>query len=508
MALVDGTTQLGFKFITTASWNGRASGETPAALTAEELASGDIIFIEATNQIFAGGAYFGVTPKQAEDLSTLWSDIETADTGLKAKVTNLEEKVGTEAKLSQTLLAIANDLKSKLDGGSYTGEGTAGTSISVTKTVEGKQVAVTNVTEAVNELFTRLTAMVAGVSQVNGKTGNVNLTGADIAVSSSNSTKIDVELGNKVAISTNTTVGAHTGKKATDYTNTKVIGDAIEAAHAAAANAQSEAEGKIAKSADDTTAKTLSGAKGSDLTTAAAIATAIETAYERILKDSSNQAQTNWQNGELKTLTTLRNLISTLRTDLTTLSTTVGTLSDADFASITDAINKIKAELNDPANGSLVTFLDTVKTITGGAVASGDNKGKYATKSGAGGANEYAANLGQIITNLEKEITAAKTAGENAGVTKITAGNGITASNNGVGNVTVAATSAATLTASLTSITNGATTTQGSTVQTALNDINAKAAKGITDANAAATAAGNAQTDATNALNQLKWIVV
>ena len=492
MAIANNT-GLGFKFITSTTWDRRET----QALTQEELSSGDIIFIEKTSQIYAGGIYVGINPDQASNLSTLWTDVEGTG-GLKTKVSNLEERVGTEAKLSQTLLAIANDLKSKLDGGSYTGEGDAGTTITVTKKVNGVDTPITNVVEAVNAIYSNINSMVAGFSSVNNKSGAVTLKGSDIEVSDSNSDKIDVALGKKVAISTDATVKTNTGKKASDYTDTKVIGDAIEAAHAAAASADSNADTRIAKSPDDTTAKNISGATGSTLTTAAAIATAIETACDRLIKDSTNQAQTNWAQGELKTLTTLRNLIKDV-------NGRIDTLTSGDLTTIQNAITAIKNELQgteEDAGGIRQltnSLLDAIATVLPTKA-----NGTYTFTIGSGGTAVSKTTIQGVIDELVTRIGNAA----GAGVTKITAGDGISVSGTGVGDVTVGATSAAKLTATLTTVANGATTAQGETIQTALNDINAKAAQGIGDAASAASAASAAQGSANAALNQLKWQVV
>lgn len=500
MALVNNTTDLGFRYIQTTTWT---AADTVAKK--QELLNhiGEVIFIEATNQLYVPtgeneGTYFGLTDTQKANLTAAYNQVITGGAGtIKNKVEALEEKVGTTTKLSQTLLAIANDLKSKLDGGSYSGEGTAGTAITVTKTIDGNTTACTNVVEAVNELFSKINATVSGVSSVNGKDGAVTLTGEDIAVSSTNSDKIDDALDKKVDISTDTTVGTNSGKKASDYTNTKVIGDAIEAAHAAAAAADTAAGNKIAKSPTDTTTKTISGVTGSALVDAATIATAIETACERLLKDSTNQAQTNWGSSEKKTLTTLRDLIKDLRDD-------VDGITGTDLITIQNAITAIKNELGGEEGGSprnlIGSFLDAVATI----LPTKNNDNTYTFTIGSGNTATSATTVQGVIDDLVGRITAAAAA---AGVTKITQGTGITVNNNGVGNVTVNANSDATLTAALTTVANGATAAQGATVQSALNAINAKAAQGIGDAAAANTAAGNAQTDATAALNKLKWQV-
>lgn len=451
----------------------------------------DIVFYSDENKIIVDGVEFGLTSQQKSDLTAAYNGLFAAG-GIQSRVGTLETKVGSNEALSKALLTIVQELKGKLDGGSYETGGAQGATINV-----GDE-SITNAVAAINKLYELVSAAEshAGVQSVNGQQGVVTLTGADIAVSTTNSTKIDVELGKKVAISTDATVKTNTGKKASDYTDTKVIGDAIEAAHAAATSANTNAGNKIAKSPSDTTAKTISGVKGSTLTDAAAIATAIETACERLLKDS-NQAQTNWGANEKKTLTTLRDLIKGLQDS-------VNTITGNDLASIRNSITAIKNELGGEEGGNtrnlVGSFLDAIATI----LPTKNNNNTYTFNIGTGTGATTATTIQGVIDDLVSRITTAA----GAGVTKITNGDGITVTNNGVGNVTVNANSGAKLTAALTTVTNGATTAQGATIQTALNDINAKAAKGIGDAATAKAAADDAQTDATTALNQLKWVVI
>ena len=448
---------LGFKFISTGGWARRAEGTQgqdgykAPDLTADEKSSGDIIFIEPLKQIYVGGTYFGVTEEQASTL------IE-----LNTKVGALENKVGTTEALSSTLLVIANDLKSKLDGGNYLSgaQGIQGTTIAVTKTVDEQQVAVTNVVEAVNELFTRLTSL-----------------GGD---------DYTINFGTQGAQGIQTVMNN--------------VGTAVS-------TAQSTADGKIAKHAD-TTAKTISGATPSDLVDADAIATAIETACERLLKDSSNQDQTNWGNESKKTLTTLRNLIAEQQTIITGHQSTLENTVGSDWESIKNSITAIKNELGgtEGAEGTeprnlVGSFLDAVATIL-----PTKNNNTYTFTVG-----ESSNTATSIQGAIDKIVTLINTA-SSAGVTQITEGAGIQASNSGVGNVTVSANADAKLTGTIGSVgdTYGLKGTQGTTntVQNALTGLNNEVISASTAATNAVTAAAGAQSAAESALTQLKWVVV
>lgn len=556
------------------------SGDGDVTVDGTNIKSSDIVFLPDRAQLFVNDAYFGLTPAQATALTNATTNITNLQTGVQA----LNERVEISTTLSKTLLQIANELKAKQDGGAFSGEqgAQAGAEIGV-QAANGNNI--TNLTEAINRVYAiaQAATQAAGVTSVGNASGDdsIIITGVNsgtqgaqgpytgaitiktdaskiktvTAQNQDNGKGVQITAGTSIDDALGTINTALKGIQGDIDTNNQAAIAGIQGAQGDAANALAvgqqalaAAEGaqgaSILKSTGTTGTQT--GFTDAALVNAAAIINDLESLFDQLQGSSSNWV--TGDNAEAKTLGTLRDLIAGLRTDLTNLSNSVGTLSDADFASITDAINKIKAELNDPDNGSLQTFLDTVQIITGGAEETGAQAGKYETKSGTNGASEYASNLGEIITNLEKEIAAAKQAGEGAGVTSlntktgalsITGIQGVDVDNEVTGadnTIQLKATSAATLTADLTTVTNGAAVQQGATVQEALNAINAKGAQGITDAAAAQATANQgvqgaqaaqsaaeaaqttanqgvqgaqaAQTSADNALAQLKWVVV
>ena len=514
------------------------------AVTADgtNIKESDVVFLPEKHQLWANGVYFGLTDAQKTALETATSDIST----LNGQMSAVQTRVEITTQLSKTLVEIADELKAKVDGGQYSPTAAAGSTIAVTDTNND---AITNLTDAVNRVWAvaQAASSSAGVTSIGNDTQDQSITitgtgqgpytGAITLKTDASKIKTVTAItqtdGKGVSITAGTSVESALStineKLKTDET---AIATAQTTAEQAASAASQAASNSITKSSGTTGQKT--GIQDSALTNAAAIVTALESAYTQMLGSSQNWSGTEGEQGaEARTLGQLRDLIAGLRTDLGNLQTSVGTLSDADFASITDAINKIKAELSNPDNQNGITsFLDTVKPIIGGAVASGENAGKYATASGTNGATEYATNLGDIITNLEKEIAAAKTAGMEAGVTSLNTKSGAVTIANGTGttvdnsgnNIVINASSAATTTAALTQQQTGygATTASGATIQTALQDINnaaSNAGKSANDANNAASAAqltadgavdaaGAAQSSADAALAQLKWVVV
>ena len=494
------------------------------AVTADgtNIKESDVVFLPEKHQLWANGVYFGLTDAQKTALETATSDIST----LNGQMSAVQTRVEITTQLSKTLVEIADELKAKVDGGQYSPTAAAGSTIAVTDTNND---AITNLTDAVNRVWAvaQAASSSAGVTSIGNDTQDqsITITGTGQGPYTGAITLKTDTAGTSVESALSTI----NEKLKTDET---AIATAQTTAEQAASAASQAASNSITKSSGTTGQKT--GIQDSALTNAAAIVTALESAYTQMLGSSQNWSGTEGEQGaEARTLGQLRDLIAGLRTDLGNLQTSVGTLSDADFASITDAINKIKAELSNPDNQNGITsFLDTVKPIIGGAVASGENAGKYATASGTNGATEYATNLGDIITNLEKEIAAAKTAGMEAGVTSLNTKSGAVTIANGTGttvdnsgnNIVINASSAATTTAALTQQQTGygATTASGATIQTALQDINnaaSNAGKSANDANNAASAAqltadgavdaaGAAQSSADAALAQLKWVVV
>ena len=491
----------------------------------------DIIFLPQKNQIFVNGVYFGLTDALKTEIQNAITNLGTAQTdisGLKTRVGTLETNVGSTAQLAKSLAVAANDLQKAIDGGEIyrIGEGTAPTATQLGAWAGENS----NIYAALNQLYIMAEAATsaAGVTSVqnaqndtsititssgNGGTGAITLsTDASKIKTVTAINKVD---GKGVDIAAGTTVEGALGTINTALQG--VQGD-IAAASAAAGAAQSSANDKIAKSPSDTTDKTLSGVQGAALTTAAAIADAIEAAYGKLLG-----TQTDFADNEQKTLGQLRTLIKGLRSDLTALDATVTGMDDTTAAKITNIINELKQvgdnEQGDFANtilDRLTPFLAYANTYdyqgTQGA------QGGYYKVSKLDGGNEYVNNVQGLIDALSAEIVAAKNAGVGAGVTSLNSktgavtianGTGTTVDNSGA-NIVINASSAATTTAALTQSQTGygATTAQGSTIQTALQDVNnaaSSAGKSAADANAAAS---TANANATNALNQLKWVVV
>lgn len=518
------------------------SGDGDVTVDGTNIKSSDIVFLPDRAQLFVNDAYFGLTPAQATALTNATTNItnlQTGVSGLQTGVQALNERVEISTTLSKTLLQIANELKAKQDGGAFSGEqgAQAGAEIEV-QAANGNNI--TNLTEAINRVYAiaQAATQAAGVTSVGNASGDdsIIITGVNsgtqgaqgpftgaitiktdaskiktvTAQNQDNGKGVQITAGTSIDDALGTINTALQGIQGDIDTNNQAAIAGIQGAQGDAANALAVGQQALAAAEGAQGASILksTGTQGAQtgftdaaLVNAAAIINDLESLFDQLQGSSSNWV--TGDNAEAKTLGTLRDLIAGLRTDLTNLSNSVGTLSDADFASITDAINKIKAELNDPDNqNGLTSFLDTVKPIIGGSIETGEQAGKYTTQSGTNGAAEYASNLGEIITNLEKEIAAAKQAGEGAGVTSlntktgaltITGIQGVDVDNDVTGadhTIQLKATSAATLTADLDPVTNGATVQQGSTVQAALNAINAKGAQGISDA-AAAQATAN-----------------
>lgn len=495
-------------------WKSGTGDVTVGGTGANEIKNSDIVFLPDRKQLWSNGYYFGLTPEQAQALTEATANI----TDITGRVEAVESRVQISTTISKQLVTIANELKAKIDGGNYSGaQGVQGAAITVKDASDNT---IQNLTEAVNRVYTLANEAkaAAGVISVGNASGDTSI---EIAGSGTGPYTGAITIKTDASkIKTVSNISKNSGKGVDIAAGTSVesalgtINIALIGIQGDLADAATTAGNAIAKSSGTQGVQT--GFTDTALVNAAAIINDLESLFTQLQGSSSNWV--TGDNAEAKTLGTLRDLIAGLRTDLTNLSNSVGTLSDEDFASIVDAIEKIKAELSDPANANGITsFLDTVKPIIGGSVAEGTNKGKYATASGTNGAAEYAANLGEIITNLEKEIAAAKTAGENAGVTSlntktgpvtITGTQGVVVDNSAAGTIGLTATSAATLTAALTTVTNGATAAQGATVQTALNAINEKAATGITNAATAQATANSAEGKADNALTQLKWVVI
>lgn len=461
------TPAVGFRFITTESWNARKSGDNEATLTQAELNSSDIIFIEPLKQIYVGGVYFGVSKDQADALTNASTNI----TNLTSKVQTLEHNVGTTDQLSKALLTIVEELRNKIDGGAYTDDKATPTSLETGVNSPMKDAA--NIYDALNKLASFATTY-KGIQSV-ASDGSIEVTTNDGAVN----VKTDAS-----KVKTTTALAQIDNKKGV----TVPVGSSIQEALTAINGVLNSisATDAITVSAGKTTATSQNAQiDPSTLTNGQAIADTIERIFTTLLGTSDK-----WKNEEEKSLGQLRTLIDSI-------DKKVSSYTNEDWTAIQNAIANITAELRDPSTGGenlAGTFLDAVSAI----LPQKGNDGYKFTLSNAGGSDTSYSTLQDVITALNTKVQSAISA---AGVTQITAGDGISVSGGGVGNVTVSATSAATLTAALAPVTAGATTGSGSTIQTALNDIN-------TVAGGAASAANAAQTDATSALTQLKWTVV
>ena len=447
---------------------------------------GQIVFLPTEQCIYFDGYYYGISDSDASTLS----DVATRLSALETEVGHNTTEMTTLANnLAAALLAVKNQV--------------GNTSVGENKTIS----------QALSELQTAVSNLVTGVSSVNTKTGAVVLTGHDIEVSSTDSTKIDTALGNKVAISTSdTTAKTNSQVSGSTLTDTAAIATAIENAHTAAVNASAAAtnaaNASIAKSTS-TTAGTISGATPASLQDGSHIITAIEALGTALVGNSSN-----WGATEQKTLSQLRDLINTQAGQISALEG----IDTETATKITNIINELKqvsdSEIGDFANtilDKLAALLVSASTYSSdGSSQTGGGYYRIGTAGATG--TTYENTLQDIIDALESKIQSAQA----SGVTQLTAGDGIGVTNNGVGIVEVSATSAAKTTAALTQTGgHGATTAANSTIQTALSDINGAAAAAHTAADTAQAAAEDAQADADaaqatadDAITQLTWTII
>ena len=448
---------------------------------------GQIVFLPTEQCIYFDGYYYGISDSDASTLS----DVATRLSALETEVGHNTTEMTTLANnLAAALLAVKNQV--------------GNTSVGENKTIS----------QALSELQTAVSNLVTGVSSVNTKTGAVVLTGHDIEVSSTDSTKIDTALGNKVAISTSdTTAKTNSQVSGSTLTDTAAIATAIENAHTAAVNASAAAtnaaNASIAKSTS-TTAGTISGATPASLQDGSNIIAAIEALGTALVGTSSN-----WGGTEQKTLSQLRDLINTHAGQISALE---GLYDNEIATKITNIINELKqvsdSEIGDFANtilDKLAALLVSASTYNSdGSTQTGGGYYRIGTAGDTG--TTYKNTLQGIIDELESKIQSAQA----SGVTRLTAGDGIGVTNDGVGNVTVSATSAAKTTAALTQTGgHGATTAANSTIQTALSDINGAAAAAHTAADTAQAAADDAQdaadaaqSTADDAITQLTWTII
>lgn len=496
------------------------------------IKSSDIVFLPQKNQIYVNGVYFGLTDELKTRIENAITNLGTAQTdisGLTTRVGTLETNVGSTSALTKSLALAANSLQAAIDGGEVyrIGEGTAPTATQLGAWASGDS----NIYAALNHLHELVDAtnQAAGVTSVKNATGDESIiitsggaNGTGAITLSTNASKIKTVTaiakdanGRGVNIDAGATVEGALGTINTALQG--VQGDIATAATAAGA-AQTSADGKISKSLDDTTVRTLSGAQGSALTTATAIADAIEAAYGKLLG-----TQTDFTESESKTLGQLRTLIKGLRSDVASLQTAVSGMDPDSTAKITKIINELK-QIGDNDEGDFAnTILDRLTPFlayasTYDSQGTEGAQGGYYKVSKLDGTQSYVNNVQGLIDALSAEIVAARNAGVGAGVTSLNSKTGAVTIANGTGttvadsngNIVINASSAATTTAALTQSQSGygATTASGSTIQTALQDINNAASNAGKSAASAGEAASAAQTDATNALNQLKWVVV
>lgn len=155
-------TALGFKYI-------KLSSNIPA-----NVSDSDILFIEDTHQIRVNGVYFSIS-------STAFSGVQSELAGAQSKIATLEHNVGTTESLSKALLVIVNELKGKLDGGSYTGEQGAQSGTAIAEGLE-----TSNTVAAINKLYdlVKNVQSSAGVQSVNTLTGVVTLDGTNVKTTS------------------------------------------------------------------------------------------------------------------------------------------------------------------------------------------------------------------------------------------------------------------------------------------------------------------------------------
>ena len=148
------------------------AGKTPenAGIT---IGGSDIVFYSTENRIIVNGIEFGLTSQQKSDLTAAYEGL-FAEGGIQSRVGTLESKVGSNEQISKALFQIVEDLKGKLDGGSFAGEGTGATINNINNQPY------TDVVSAINALNTLVSGFTTGVASVNGQTGEVTLTGSNI----------------------------------------------------------------------------------------------------------------------------------------------------------------------------------------------------------------------------------------------------------------------------------------------------------------------------------------
>ena len=533
--------------------------------TGDKYDSSAIYFIEGTRKLHVNGVEFGLSASEAASLSQI-AGMQSSVQTLETKVSGLQSTVGDLNTLGSALVTIANNLKEQIDGGNYYP--------SDSDKYKGPQSAYnlgnietpSNIIDAINKVY-------AYASAIDARGGITGLQGDSyITVSEDGSNRTltfggtaeNITIGTQ-AVGSSGSQGVYIDGSQSIYTgfqqvnaklvehNTKISGlqstvdglsghqSAIDSLSSTVnQNSQDISALQSGKVSITTTAgqQALSGAQGSAMTTTEAIANAIESAYSKLLGN-----QSNFKNGEDKTLGQLRTLIAGLRSDVGDLQESVSGMDDTESAQkILDIISELK-QIDDSDNGEFAnTILDRLTPFlsyanTTSADGTQGAQGYYEIDTLENG-HVYANTVQGIIDALTTEISNAKNAGVSSGVQSlnsksgnvtISGNQGITIDDSGA-NIVISATAGAQTTAALTSSnTYGAQTAAGQTIQTALQDINNKTAsageQAATAYELAATAEGHATTageqaatanelattaegHAQDALSQLKWVVI
>ena len=453
--------------------------------------SGQIVFLVNDQTIYFEGNYIGLSAADASRLDTVISDLTALKTELGTTLDEWTTLKNSQTTLAQGLLSLKNAIDNKIGNTEYTGD---------------------SITAAISALQTAISTTLTSV-KVNGKTANstnnvITLTGADIDVSTTDSTKINTALDNKVSITTDSTTRSHSGLTnltSSNLNTTSAIADAIEAAHAAADSASGNADTKIAKSSNSTAVKasgassSVTGITPNSLVDGEDIAQAVEDAIVGLIGSSNVEG---WS-GETKTLGQLRTLIANLHTTVTQLTGDQATR-------ITNIIQELinGAGAGTGADSFVNTMIDKLLTLmayssttdnSGNVVTNGG--GYYNIETGDGSNYTYANTIQGIIDALESLISTKVTAGQqgaiSSAVTSVKA-TGATVTGTDAGNDKKKGDVELTIDSSTvkitTALTGGATTAANSSVQQALQDIS--------------NTAGSAQTAANTALGLLQWQVI
>lgn len=307
---------------------------------------GDIIFLEQSEQLYVNGVYFGLSKEQGQALAKAVEDVQ-----------DLTEKVGTESKLSRTLLAVAEELKEKLDGGSYTGaQGMQGPQGLVIAGIQGATP--TNVVDAINKLnsFIQSVKETAGVISINEKTGTVILDGSDINIGAQGPQGLQGTSIDAAFAGVQTTLASHQTTLAS-HQNTLDTLNGSDSTEGSVAKAVKDATLAIkgTKADGDETAETIRGAKDyADEKAGAAQAAAISGAQTYTDQQINALAGENWS----ENAKTVKNIIDEL--------------SDGGNAEFTTFIDKVRGDYTYGNQGhqSVKGYID--EQVAGAITAAGN----------------------------------------------------------------------------------------------------------------------------------------